>query len=450
MHYRLLIEDSSSGQCASLRHGRNKRSLPVWEDDIPAYWQEVSHIVRHVRAAWGIRIFVRRAVSLASRQDGQGERRYEAELVSVDRRHDSLEWIGLAELNDGLLADEEDRQLVSRVSEDRRAAAGQQNASWLETNWYSGVVQWLRAEVFGPSEQLTRIEQLRAWQRSCVLRLTTEVQSYYFKACPRVFAHEIDLLRLLSTHVAPHVPQLVACDPDRLWMVMESIRGRNLKSLKAKAPWLETARGYSHVQKSMAPFVEELVRMGCPVLDGSAWKEKLERATAQWATHDTLRQPLLTAGESLARLADSIARLHDQGAPLTLDHGDFWAGQVICREGNPVFLDWSDACVTQPWLGIMHFLDVAVRESHLAGGAPCRAILAEYLNQWTNAHPARAREEAIRTAWRLSSLAKALYHASGLVDRLDPCCQWELYPAIAYYLNEFHIRCQLAGKIPWE
>jgi hypothetical protein len=63
----------------------------------------------------------------------------------------------------------------------------------------------------------------------------------------------------------------------------------------------------------------------------------------------------MTAGSThFLALIDEAASL---GIPDTLVHGDLHAGNIGLRGGRSVFFDWTDACVAQPFLDLVTFLD---------------------------------------------------------------------------------------------
>jgi aminoglycoside phosphotransferase (APT) family kinase protein len=86
----------------------------------------------------------------------------------------------------------------------------------------------------------------------------------------------------------------------------------------------------------------------------------------------------MTAGSThFLALIDEAASL---GIPDTLVHGDLHAGNIGLRGGRSVFFDWTDACVAQPFLDLVTFLD----ESEVLDATPGARdrLRAAYLEEW--------------------------------------------------------------------
>ena len=78
------------------------------------------------------------------------------------------------------------------------------------------------------------------------------------------------------------------------------------------------------------------------------------------------------------------------GTPACLEHGDFWAANVIATERGPVLIDWEDATLSHPFLGA--YLLVASLDYADAIGDKAAArdrIRRAYLGPWREACPDR-------------------------------------------------------------
>src|SRR5215468_10700317 len=88
-------------------------------------------------------------------------------------------------------------------------------------------------------EDTLAIEQLRAWEISCVLRVQTDREDLYFKALPRSYAREPQLAQFLADRHPDFVPGVVARRAvdvqfrPRLWSVA---RGRQRRTSLAAVP----------------------------------------------------------------------------------------------------------------------------------------------------------------------------------------------------------------------
>ncbi len=56
------------------------------------------------------------------------------------------------------------------------------------------------------------------------------------------------------------------------------------------------------------------------------------------------------------RLHELCAELDGYGLPPAIEHGDFWAGQIIAGPQGFTFLDWSDSSISHPFFSLLLFL----------------------------------------------------------------------------------------------
>lgn len=83
--------------------------------------------------------------------------------------------------------------------DEAEAGLPQKRRPWARRGWITHAILWIDDQIAylgvirnGP------IKQVRSWERSCILRIPTTVGYVYFKAVPRMFAHEPPLTRALA------------------------------------------------------------------------------------------------------------------------------------------------------------------------------------------------------------------------------------------------------------
>jgi Ser/Thr protein kinase RdoA (MazF antagonist) len=163
------------------------------------------------------------------------------------------------------------------------------------------------------------------------------------------------------------------------WVLLADARIRPIKGAEAA----DGLRALARLQREWIGRTDELLAVGCPdrgpatlAGDLAASLADLELATELAPTRglDAAERERLRA--LLPAFADLCREAEDDGAPLTLLHGDCHPGNVGVREDGSVgILDWSDAAVGHP------FVDVDVWLSHVADDerGPLRAA---YLAEW--------------------------------------------------------------------
>src|SRR5262249_21269327 len=109
-----------------------------------------------------------------------------------------------------------------------------------------------------------RIEQVKTWERSSVLRLTTTDGTCYFKALPAMYAQEALLTEALARRFPGQVPQVLAIDRERRWLLMEAFDGQPLDRVSDLGCWAEALRALAQIQIQCAGFRSRLLAWGCP------------------------------------------------------------------------------------------------------------------------------------------------------------------------------------------
>src|SRR6476660_3841408 len=138
---------------------------------------------------------------------------------------------------------------------------------WLtgaRTAWYEEVQAWLAEGNRGAVLEVTTIKE-RPW--SVVLRVRFEKGTAYFKACGPGGSHEPALLRYLEDGWRYLLPELLAVDLDRGWILMADA-GRPLWEISDAAGQLDILSrvrpAYAGLQVATVEAVAPLLGLGLP------------------------------------------------------------------------------------------------------------------------------------------------------------------------------------------
>jgi aminoglycoside phosphotransferase (APT) family kinase protein len=115
--------------------------------------------------------------------------------------------------------------------------------------------------------------------------------------------------------------------------------------------------------------------------------------------------------------------------PLSLEHGDLWAENVIASEAGPVFIDWEDASVAHPFFTpalLLLSLEYASALTQLPDAR--RRLRDAYLQPWANRGPLarwlpRRLEDTFDLAQRVAMIHYAAQFRRG-ASRVDT--SWEV------------------------
>lgn len=290
------------------------------------------------------------------------------------------------------------------------------SVQWTDPSWRGEAEEWIRAAISGLGYALVgpiEHSHMRPW--GTVARVPTDNGLLWFKANVDPLAFELRLIELLA---AQAVPQLLAREPSRGWMLMADA-GPLVSDLYGEEPpldvWKEFLRAHARLQVAAAPAADELIAAGVPDRRLPNLLESLERVL----DNDRMVRPptpdALTPGELgrvhalMPKLQQSVAVLTVLGLPDSVQHDDLHPWNV-CVDGDDYrFIDWGDACVSQPFLTLAVTLRFAASRAGLPEDAPAILALRDaYLEPWTAEAAAEDLRAAAALGRRLGELSRTL------------------------------------------
>jgi len=331
---------------------------------------------------------------------------------------------------------------------------------WNDPKWQSGAHAWIRAQAENNAIQLTgEIEQphIRHW--STVMRVPSNEGMLFFKATAPETRYEIPLTQNLAAWFPEIMPELIALDIPRGWMIMrdggEPLRSyiRPVKDLK---PWKPVIPLYAELQIGLAGHAGDILTLGIP-------DHRLAILPTLYAKllvdEDSLminREKGLTVDEFyqlnilIPRFEELCARLADFGIPESLNHGDFHDGNVLLKDGRVTFFDWGDADVTHPFVSLRTFfvsIEITLNLDDYVFTPEMAALLDLYLEPFQR----YASKGELRKAWSLSkpvaSIVKTLAWYQGITRMNEPMRQehaWIIPELLKEFL--FHEKILSEGK----
>ena len=283
------------------------------------------------------------------------------------------------------------------------------------------------------------------------------------KAVPPMFAHEAALAGAFSQRFPWHAPDVLAVDPGRKWILMREF-GRTLDQVPDPAVWVAAMGAFGRFQVNLAEQVPALRAAGVPdrPVAGLAGElasllEELTRCPGRM-----LPAEVSALVDALPRVREAAAEVAALGLPDSLEHGDFWPGQVVVEgdltggddddEGDGAsraeraegarfrFIDWSDASVTCPLLSALFFADAAevgaCFPSLGAGGAADLSgrLVSAYLAPFGRFAPVGRVAEAMGAVRVLAPAHHAVTYARHVLPHME--AQWEMRPTVDAYLRK--------------
>lgn len=346
---------------------------------------------------------------------------------------------GLGELGLSATAQE----AVLRTLRERREGPPEDGrAAWFLPGWREAVDAWVAEQLpLHGLEQTGPAEPFKVWSLSAVLRYPVrragEPGDVWFKATCAGFHGEPALTEAVCGLAPDVAPRVLAVDADRAWMLMEPIPNAADETHAPRAP--EIARRLARLQLATLPERDTLLAAGAP--------DRGRDATVAWlrtVVHDSVEQHLMTPEQRAAALeiepwlVERVEALWAFGLPDALNHGDLHLGNVAWTDHGPVFFDWTDACLTHPFLDVRHLADSAAETGEAAKAAPDE-VVAEvweaYAAPWREAFP----DVDLDEVWRHVPDVEAIFQMISYeqIYRAQPPSQrWELATIVVELLDK--------------
>ena len=249
------------------------------------------------------------------------------------------------------------------------------------------VHDWLRTQNVEPNGPIETVHA-RPW--STVLRVPTADGDLFLKQEEPLQAYEVELTIALAERWPDRVPEVVAADTDRAWLLLRD-GGTNVADNGRVDAFPEALRLYGELQVGEVVQVEELLSYGLRDLRLDVVAEAYEPFFE--------RDHGLEASEVASLLAlapkyrELCARLAALDLPASIQHDDLHQWNVYVRGDRVAIYDWGDSSVAFPlWSWLKPLL-----AAHQYGVDP-KAFADAYLAAWSEHAPEPQLREALELA----------------------------------------------------
>ncbi|WP_143177575.1 hypothetical protein [Cystobacter ferrugineus] len=389
-------------------HSEEGLSLPsfVAEERHPA---EVGHVLQRLQGRLGVPMTVLRCLgNFPSKVGAPPDRIYVMESHGpASLRPSEGEWLDMTDPRARELPPVHQRLINSWL--EQRGAPRRDGREWSAHGWWDEATAWIARELqVAGWGSVQEIEQLRTWEFSCVLRIRAARGECFFKALPHAHAAEPRLVRRLQQTHPLLIPEVIATDLERRWLLLAAAGGELLERVADPSTWEAAARAYAGLQRQWVGH-EALFSLGLNHLPLTALEREFDALLADDAAL------LLDTPEGLTRA--QVGRLRawaeelkgccrewaSLGIPETLEHGDLWPSNIFTTPSGPVFIDWTDAAIAPPLLGAWMLLEGPQLEALLGRVPGARERVREaYLRPWAEEWGPRTLERAFALARRIA------------------------------------------------
>ncbi len=419
--------------------------LPTFSEGARHFWQEIGHVNGWLRESLGAPATTLRCLAIAySPDDERVSKVYAAVLRDPSWALPAgARWATREDLASLPLAVEDHRAPIADwFAWYAGSAAPRQRPPWYMPGWLDVATAWATdALVRAGLAPTGPAEQLRSWQRSAILRLPTAVGGAYLKAVPPMFGHEPALTAALAATDPARFARPIAIDRERGWLLMRELPGPTLETRRAAEDvglWQAAVAAFAEVQIASTARLSQLRAIGVPERPLGTLAARLTPLLTDMAATLTDSPAGLSAEArvNLRAMAPYLRAMTDElaayGLPAALEHGDFWAGQVVVNQAGFGFLDWADSSIAHPFFSLVLFL-VEIEDffPHVPG---VRERLRDaYLEPWASVAPGTNLTRAFELAQPLAALHHALTYHAIVLPNME--VKWELDLMLPFYLK---------------
>ncbi|HWH61073.1 MAG TPA: phosphotransferase [Terriglobales bacterium] len=328
------------------------------------------------------------------------------------------------------------RESLAELDGYARAQAGGHFAC---CGWLRELFRWVQEQVGPRGLQLTgRFRQLNTGPQFCLVRFETSGQAVWFKATGAPNRHEMPVTVTLGRLFPNYLPEILAVHREWNGWLSSEAPGTSLDAASRFRAWERAAEDLAGMQISSIGKTDELLASGCRDLRVPALAQQIDAflacmnelmaAQKKPAPAPLDRSELRTLALSLR---EACTTLQSFSLPDTIGHTDFNPGNIFVGQDRCVFLDWSEAAVSNPVLTFQYLREYLPRSgmNEAAGGEKLSAV---YSQRWSTVCSANEIRKALAQAPLVAVFAYALSTDSWRsIDRASDCKTAAYYRSLA-------------------
>ena len=285
---------------------------------------------------------------------------------------------------------------------ERTAGWSELRPQWSRPGWLAEASRWMREQMIAagyPDPQAPRIHHL--WGISVVLSAASRTGRAFLKCSSDRFRHEARMTRALADRSPRYLPDVLAAEPDRGWLLMRDLAAAPLGD-QPESTWALGLDALAALQQEWVGRVDDLLAAGAevrPLSHLASWVAGTAMdADLMGRFAPEVRDAWLASWPAMAQACEALDQI---GPGPSLVHGDFHPWNVVAGQAGTRIFDWTDAAVAHPFLDLVTFIvctdDVALR----------RHLVQRYLGLWSG----YLSPDDLDEAGGLALVAGALYQA---------------------------------------
>jgi hypothetical protein len=314
--------------------------------------------------------------------------------------------------------------------------SGEKFGPFAKPGWLRELFRWTYEQTAPLGLRLTgNFRQFNASPNFSLLRLETDGAALWFKATGEPNAHELPVTLLLADRFPSHVPRILGMHTSWNGWLSEEVAGRPLDESTEWSSWERAAEGLAELQIESIGRATELLDGKCKDLRLPLAARHIDRFVTRMGAFMRVQEkqsPAPLTGTELFSLGeglkDAFSLLQSFGFPDTLGHLDCNPGNLIVSPERCVFLDWAEACVTNPMI-TFEYLRRHMERCGIEEPAADSRTTAAYLRPWASFF---SPDDLLRAIAAAPPVAVFIHAIAGDAWRtLDPISN----PALAAYFR---------------
>lgn len=306
-------------------------------------------------------------------------------------------------------------QLIEEALEELSAyAANEKLEPFAQPGWLRKLFIWVQDQLTPLGMRLTGgFRQLNAGPTFSLIRLQSDRGAIWFKATGEPNSHELPVTMAAARLFPGHVPKMLAIHEAWNGWLSEEVSGAQLGEREDVAAWERAAEELANIQIASIGKTADLLNAQSKDLRISKLVERIDpfliRMKELMAVQEKLSPaPLVESELATLRegLQESCKLLESFDIPDTLGQIDFNPGNILVSGDGCVFLDWAEACVSNPVL-TLEYLRQHMTKRLIATPAAAECLVTAYLRPWLSFYS----PEDLRSALALAPLVAVYAYA---------------------------------------
>lgn len=387
--HRLIITRRNASEILLSPNGKDW-SLPRVE--ILRHQRTAEQLTTEIRKAWGLETFCLFVPNTPASRQAAGEIKCALlECANANQKaHSGTYWMPVdvaSECSDR----EEAAAIQDAFVELRSYTSAEKPGPFARPGWIKELFRLAYEQTSSLGLRLTgNFQQYNASPTFNLIRLETDDGGIWFKATGEPNAHELPVTLLLARLFPNHLPRILGVHAVWNGWLSAEAEGTPLDELTECSAWERAAEALAELQIESIGKCKELVDGKCKDMRLPEVEKLIDSFLARMREFMRVQKkdspPPLTGSElaSLGEgLRDSLSLLQSLKLPDTLGHLDCNPGNFVISPEKCVFLDWAEACVTNPVVSFEYLRRHLERSGFKQTAADAR-ITAAYVRTWSS------------------------------------------------------------------